>query len=80
MTGWQWRGDLLSIRKIPPVIELHFRFWDPDSERAFWRRASKNFGDDGSCRTGFPVFPSRRPVGLCKRSIFSGISSAVAYM
>jgi hypothetical protein len=43
-TGWRWRGDFFDP-EIPPSIDLHFRFWDPDTERfeapgldAFWER------------------------------------------
>lgn len=43
-TGWRWRGDYFDI-DIPLTIELHFRLWDPDTERirldgtaAFWAR------------------------------------------
>jgi hypothetical protein len=43
-TGWQWRGDFFDP-EIPTSIEVHFRFWDPDTERLraesvdnFWAR------------------------------------------
>lgn len=31
-TGWRWRGDFFDP-EMPFSIELHFRFWDPDTER-----------------------------------------------
>jgi len=43
-TGWNWRGDYFD-REIPLSIELHFQFWDEDTERLrapgveqFWER------------------------------------------
>jgi hypothetical protein len=30
-TGWQWRDDPFDP-EIPPTVELHFRFWDPEAE------------------------------------------------
>jgi hypothetical protein len=43
-TGWRWRGDFFDP-DIPLSVELHFRFWDPSTERLradglndFWRR------------------------------------------
>ncbi|MCX6624241.1 MAG: nucleotidyltransferase family protein [Acidobacteria bacterium] len=43
-TGWQWKGDYYDP-SLPPAIEIHFRFWDPDTEgfdvagpNAFWTR------------------------------------------
>jgi hypothetical protein len=43
-TGWEWRGDYFDP-EIPTSIEVHFRFWDPDTERLraeslddFWTR------------------------------------------
>jgi hypothetical protein len=43
-TGWQWRGNFFDPDH-PPAIELHFRFWDPATERIaapgvaqFWDR------------------------------------------
>ncbi|MCC6390495.1 MAG: nucleotidyltransferase family protein [Bryobacterales bacterium] len=43
-TGWQWRGDFFDT-EIPTSIDLHFRFWDPETERfgprdpgEFWER------------------------------------------
>ncbi|HWZ34113.1 MAG TPA: nucleotidyltransferase family protein [Bryobacteraceae bacterium] len=43
-TGWQWRGDYLDP-DLPPAVEVHFRFWDPETERLpadgvddFWTR------------------------------------------
>jgi hypothetical protein len=43
-TGWEWRGDFFDP-EIPTAIELHFRFWDEQTERlaargveAFWER------------------------------------------
>ena len=31
-TGWLWKGDYFDP-EIPPVVELHFRLWDPATER-----------------------------------------------
>lgn len=31
-TGWLWKGDYFNS-EIPPVVELHFRLWDPATER-----------------------------------------------
>ena len=43
-TGWQWRGDYFDL-DLPPSMEIHFRFWDPQTERLrveglddFWTR------------------------------------------
>lgn len=43
-TGWQWRGDYFDP-DLPPSIEVHFRFWDEETERLsangveeFWTR------------------------------------------
>jgi MFS family permease len=43
-TGWQWRGDYFDPQ-MPLSIELHFRFWDEQTERfapngldCFWQR------------------------------------------
>ena len=43
-TGWQWRGDFFDP-DIPVAVELHFRFWDRETERfgpanldEFWQR------------------------------------------
>jgi hypothetical protein len=43
-TGWTWRGDYYDP-EMPPSVELHFRFWDPQTEGfdiagldGFWRR------------------------------------------
>ena len=43
-TGWRWRA-IYSDPEFPPSIELHFRFWDPETERFdiegtedFWSR------------------------------------------
>jgi hypothetical protein len=43
-TGWEWRGDFFDP-EIPSMIEVHFRFWNPEAERLeapgaddFWRR------------------------------------------
>lgn len=30
-TGWEWRGDYFDP-EIPVAIEVHFRFWDEDTE------------------------------------------------
>ena len=47
-TGWQWRGDFFDP-EIPTSIEVHFRFWDPETERLradslddFWSRRETN--------------------------------------
>lgn len=49
-TGWQWRGDFFDS-EIPPCVDLHFRFWDPSTERlqapgveAFWPRRIRQDG------------------------------------
>ncbi len=46
-TGWQWRGDYYDPG-LPPAVEIHFRFWDPQTEgfsaegtSAFWARRIK---------------------------------------
>lgn len=52
-TGWQWRGDYFDP-EIPPVVELHFRLWDEQTEGfaapgldGFWeRRRRQPFGND----------------------------------
>ena len=31
-TGWLWKGDYFDP-EMPPVVELHFRLWDPATER-----------------------------------------------
>jgi MFS family permease len=56
-TGWQWRGDFFDT-EIPTSIDLHFRFWDPETERfgprdlgEFWERRETR------CWEGVP-FPS----------------------
>ena len=43
-TGWEWRGDFFDL-EIPTPVELHFRFWDSETERieargveGFWDR------------------------------------------
>lgn len=43
-TGWQWRGDYFDP-DLPPAVEVHFRFWDRETERLpaagveqFWDR------------------------------------------
>jgi len=43
-TGWRWRGDYFDP-EIPPSVDVHFRFWDPETERLpapgtaqFWNR------------------------------------------
>jgi hypothetical protein len=43
-TGWEWRGDFFDL-EIPTPVELHFRFWDCQTERLeasgveeFWNR------------------------------------------
>ena len=43
-TGWEWRGDFFDPQ-IPAAIEVHFRFWNPETERLpacgaeeFWER------------------------------------------
>jgi hypothetical protein len=43
-TGWTWRGDYYDP-EMPPSVELHFRFWNPQMMRfdagdlaQFWRR------------------------------------------
>ncbi len=28
-TGWKWRGDYYDP-DMPPSLELHFRFWNPE--------------------------------------------------
>jgi predicted MFS family arabinose efflux permease len=51
-TGWEWRGDFFDP-EIPFPIELHFRFWDEETERlpaprveGFWeRRAERRIED-----------------------------------
>ncbi len=47
-TGWQWRGDYFDP-DLPPAVEVHFRFWDSDTERLraegveqFWDRREGN--------------------------------------
>lgn len=43
-TGWEWRGNFFDP-EMPLAVELHFRFWNPGTERlsapgveAFWDR------------------------------------------
>jgi hypothetical protein len=43
-TDWKWRGDYYAP-DLPLTVELHFRFWDPHTEKLsapgvedFWRR------------------------------------------
>ncbi len=53
-TGWEWRGDFFDP-EIPLSVDLHFRFWDEETERIcapgverFWdRRAQTEL--DGRC-------------------------------
>ncbi len=47
-TGWQWRGDYFDP-DLPPAVEVHFRFWDEETERLpaegvekFWDRREGN--------------------------------------
>jgi hypothetical protein len=47
-TGWQWRGDYFDP-EIPTSVEVHFRFWDPETGRLraegvddFWSRREGN--------------------------------------
>jgi len=47
-TGWQWRGDYFDP-DLPPAVEVHFRFWDAQTERLpaegveqFWDRREGN--------------------------------------
>ncbi len=47
-TGWQWRGDCYDP-EIPPSVDLHFRFWDRETERIacpgveeFWERRTRD--------------------------------------
>jgi len=49
-TGWQWHGDFFDP-EIPGCIDLHFRFWDPATERFdapgvedFWTRRVQQDG------------------------------------
>lgn len=58
-TGWKWRGDYFDP-EIPPAVELHFRLWDPATERfspdgleAFWERRVTEAFFDG---LRFPAF------------------------
>jgi hypothetical protein len=51
-TAWRWRGDYYDP-ELPPSVELHFRFWTPETEgfdiegpERFWmRRAARNCGE-----------------------------------
>lgn len=51
-TGWKWRGDFYDPQ-MPASVELHFRFWDADTEcfgpdglEEFWnRRITRHLGD-----------------------------------
>ena len=43
-TGWAWKGDFFDV-DMPLALELHFRFWDPQTEQfnpqgleQFWER------------------------------------------
>src|SRR5262249_3092362 len=43
-TGWRWRGNYFDP-ELPPSVDLHFRFWDQETERLptpgvedFWTR------------------------------------------
>jgi predicted MFS family arabinose efflux permease len=43
-TGWEWKGDYFDV-DLPLALELHFRFWDQQTERfaphgleQFWER------------------------------------------
>ncbi len=43
-TSWRWQGDFFDP-EIPPAVELHFRFWDAETEcisapgvEEFWQR------------------------------------------
>lgn len=49
---WQWRGDYYAI-DLPLTVELHFQFWDPQTERIpapfierFWRQRVTRVVDD----------------------------------
>lgn len=47
-TGWQWSGNYFDP-DFPPAIDLHFRFWNPETEQfaaagveEFWARRAGN--------------------------------------
>src|SRR5579864_6114933 len=49
--GWKWRGNYFDP-DLPLTLELHFRFWDPESERIpvgcvdrFWQRRTAHVID-----------------------------------
>lgn len=50
-TGWEWKGDYFDP-EIPPVVELHHRLWDAETEgfpapgvEAFWERRRDGYLD-----------------------------------
>jgi len=50
-TGWEWRGDYFDP-EIPPVVELHHRLWDAETEgfpapgvETFWERRRDGYLD-----------------------------------
>jgi hypothetical protein len=60
-TGWEWRGDFFDP-EIPTAIELHFRFWNQETERLpapgveeFWMRRVKWRGAGLDSLTLHPV-------------------------
>ncbi len=49
-TGWQWRGDYFDTA-IPLSVELHFRFWDRETERFGPENPDDGFLDRRQSRT-----------------------------
>ncbi len=66
-TGWNWRGDYFDPDH-PPAIDLHFRFWDPETEQIavpgleqFWaRRAGREL--DPADQLGYAALHALRHV------------------
>jgi hypothetical protein len=52
-TGWQWNGDYFEPG-IPPCVDLHFRFWDQDTE-GFPAPGVENFWARRIQQDGLPV-------------------------
>jgi hypothetical protein len=51
-TSWKWRGDYYAV-DLPLTVEIHFRFWDSNTERLpapgvehFWRRRTSRLIHD----------------------------------
>jgi len=73
-TAWQWRGDFFDPG-IPGCIDLHFRFWDPATER-FDAPGTEDFWTRRVQQDGLPVLDSADRIGYAAlhllRHLFRG--------